>query len=171
MSELRLFVGIVNLYVRFFLPIYSLYRLPGKDQQWHWTKDNDKAFWMVDNIITLDEVLTHYDPHLPLCLATLPSLNGLEECLRHIMPDERRTNRLYIRPTLLLSESQTSHKKRRKLWIVFVKESDCSLMFIKKICLFTTREPLIAMCGPKRGITVTTAVRLQRCAFSIAGNN
>lgn len=110
-SELRLFVGIVNLYVRF-LPIYSLYRLPGKDQQWHWTKENDKAFWMVENIITSDEVLTHYDPLLPLCFATLPSLNGLEAILRHIRPDERRTNRLYTSGSLCLSEKVKLFTKR-----------------------------------------------------------
>lgn len=129
-----------------------MYRLPGKDQQWHWTKENDKAFWMVENIITSDEVLTHYDPLLPLCLATLPSLNGLEECLRHIMPDERRTNRLYIRPTLLLSESQTSHKKRRKLWILFVEESDLPLMFIKDRFVFSQLVSLLSLCvAQKRG--------------------
>lgn len=148
-SELRLFVGIVNLYVRF-LPIYSLYRLPGKDQQWHWTKENDKAFWMVENIITSDEVLTHYDPLLPLCFATLPSLNGLEAILRHIR--EENKSLIYIRLTLPLRESKTFHKKRRKLWILFVEESDLPLMFIKDRFVFSQFVSLLSLCvAPKRG--------------------
>lgn len=81
MSEHRLFVGIVNIYVR--------YLLLGQ-----WTKNSDKAFRMVKNNITSDEVLTHYDPDLPLCFATSHSLNGLEAILRHIRPDDRRTSRL-----------------------------------------------------------------------------
>lgn len=59
---------------------------------------------MVETIITSDEVLTHYDPHLPLCFAILTSLNGLEAILRHIKPDERRTNRLSTSGSLCPSE-------------------------------------------------------------------
>lgn len=44
-------------------------------------------------------------------------------------------------------------------------------MFIKEIRLFTTREPLIAMCGPQKRIADTTAVRLQRCTFPLDGYN
>lgn len=99
MSEHHLFVGIVNFYVR--------YLLLGQ-----WTENSDNAFRMVKNNITSHQELTHYDPLLPLCFATLPSLNGLEAILRHIRPDERRTNRLNTSGSLCPSEKVKLFTKR-----------------------------------------------------------
>lgn len=129
------------------------------------------AFWMVETIITSDEVLTHYDLDLPLCFPTLPSLNGLEECLRHIMPDERRTNRLNTSGSLCPSEKVKLLTKREGSSGYYLLRKAIALFIYKKIRLFTTREPLIAMCGPHKRIAGTTAVRLQRCTFPLDGYN
>lgn len=88
-SELRSFLEIVNYYARF-LPnlstiLHLLYILLEKDHQWHLTNDCDEAFRTVKKLITSDEVRTHYDQHLLLCLATDASPYGLAAVLSHIM--------------------------------------------------------------------------------------
>lgn len=59
-------------------------------------KENDKVFWMVENIIILDEVFIYYDLFLLFCFVILFFFNGLEVILCYIRFDERRINCLYI---------------------------------------------------------------------------
>lgn len=58
----------------------------------------------------------------------------------------------YIRLTLPLRESKTSQIKRRKLWILFVEESNLPLMFIKDRFVFSQLVSLLSLCvAQKRG--------------------
>ena len=90
-SELRSFLGIVNYYARFIHNLSSvlhpLHNLLEKNRTWCWTKDSDEAFKTVKKLITSDEILTHYDPNLLLCLATDASPCGLGAVLSQIMPN------------------------------------------------------------------------------------
>ncbi|KAL5018941.1 hypothetical protein ScPMuIL_004663 [Solemya velum] len=137
-SELRSFLGIVNYYACF-LPnlsstLHPSYQLLEKGRVWNWTAECAAAFENIKKLITSDEVLTHYDPALPLRLATDASPYGLGAVLSHAMPDGNE------RPVAYASRS-----------------------------LLTDHQPLISIFGPKKGVSTTSAARLQRQALYLSG--
>ena len=69
--EVRSFLGLINYYHSWFLPnmataVHLLNQLLEKNHKWKWTEQCDEAFLKVKEMITLEQVLTHYDPSLPL---------------------------------------------------------------------------------------------------------
>ena len=89
--EVRSFLGLINYYHRF-LPnlstvVHPLTQLLEKNHQWKWTEQCEIAFRKVKEIITSEQVLTHYDPSLPLRLASDASPVGIGAVLSHVMHD------------------------------------------------------------------------------------
>ena len=89
-SQLRSFLGLVNYYHKF-LPnlssvISPLRRLLEKNVVWEWSSDCEKAFDDVRSWIASEQVLTHYDPGVPLKLACDASSYGLGAVLSHVFP-------------------------------------------------------------------------------------
>ena len=71
-SELHSFLGMVNYYGKF-LPnlattLSPFYRLLRQNTAWYWGPKQKKAFRTVKNLLKSNQVLTHYDGHLPLLL-------------------------------------------------------------------------------------------------------
>ena len=175
MSELRSFLGIVNYYARF-IPnlssvLHPLYNLLEKDRKWCWTKDSDEAFKTVKKLITSDEILTHYDPNLPLCLATDASPYGLGAVLSHIMPNGEERPIAYASRSLSTSEKNYSQIEKEALGIIWGVKRFNTYVYGRHFRLITDHEPLISIFGPKKGIANTTAARLQRYALFLAGYN
>ena len=80
-SSLRGFLGMVNYYHRF-LPnlasvLHPLNQLLEKDQKWMWSKECEQAFDEAKSLITLEQVLLHYDPDFPIRVACEASAHGL----------------------------------------------------------------------------------------------
>ena len=67
--------------------LHPLYVLLENDRKWSWSRECQESFAEVKKLITSEEVLTHYDPDLPLYLATDASPYGLGAVLSHVMPD------------------------------------------------------------------------------------
>ena len=84
-AELGSFLGLVNYYNRF-LPNLStvVHPLPWNNQ-WKWTEQCETAFYNVKEMIISEQVLTHYDPSLPLRLACDASPMGIGAVLSHVM--------------------------------------------------------------------------------------
>ena len=89
-AELRSFLGLVNSYNRF-LPNLSTVAHPLnqllENHQWKWTEQCETAFYNVKEMITSEQVLTHYDPILPLRLARDASPVEIGAVLSHVMND------------------------------------------------------------------------------------
>lgn len=90
-AEVRSFLGLINYYRRF-LPnlvtaVHPLNQLLEKNHKWKWTEQCDEAFRKVKEMITSEQVLTHYDPSLPLRLACDASPVGIGAVLSHVMTD------------------------------------------------------------------------------------
>ena len=90
-AEVRSFLGLVNYYNRF-LPnlstvVHPLNQLLENSCQWKWTEQCQTAFHNVKDMITSEQVLTHYDPSLPLRLACDASPVGIGAVLSHVMND------------------------------------------------------------------------------------
>ena len=90
-AELRSFLGLVNYYNRFLLNlstvVHPLNQLLENNHQWKWTEQCETAFYNVKEMITSEQVLTHYDPSLPLRLACDASPVGIGAVLSHVMND------------------------------------------------------------------------------------
>ncbi|XP_044764494.1 uncharacterized protein K02A2.6-like [Coccinella septempunctata] len=90
-TEVRAFTGLINYYGRFLKnlssKLYPLYNLLKDGVVFKWDAKCQKAFDTVKKEIMSDRVLAHFDPQLPLILATDASPYAVGAVLSHIYPD------------------------------------------------------------------------------------
>jgi hypothetical protein len=88
-AQLKPFLGLVNYYGKFLpdLPtvLNPLHRLLHKGQQWKWNQICEDAFRKVKELVTSEQVLTHYDPEEPIKLACDASTYGIGAVISHII--------------------------------------------------------------------------------------
>ena len=90
--QLRSFFGLINYYHKFLPNLSSvvslLRRLLEKDVAWEWSSDCKKAFDDVRSCIASEQVMTHYNPDMPLKFACVASSYSLGAVLSHVFPQE-----------------------------------------------------------------------------------
>ena len=91
LQPLRSFLGLINYYGKFIpnlatilQPLNSLLQARKK---WNWSVECAQAFQEAKSQITSAQILTHYDPTLPIKLASDASAYGLGAVISHVMPD------------------------------------------------------------------------------------
>ena len=94
-KELRSFLGMMN-YYRKFIPslatvLKPLTELLQHNNRWHWNSDCFAAFMKAKELLTQSPVLVHYDPTLPMKLATDAPSHGVGAVSSQM---ERETNRI-----------------------------------------------------------------------------
>lgn len=94
-EELQLFLGKAT-YYRIFIPDLSTKDHPLRDmflnKSFTWTKDAEKTYMDIKNILISPQVLMPYDSSLPLLLTTDASKTGLGAVLSHKLNNRRRTS-------------------------------------------------------------------------------
>ena len=107
-SQLRLFLGLVNYYQKFihnlFTMLYPLNCLLKLGAKWHWTKECEKAFDSAKLALMSEKLLVHYDPDLPLQLAGDASEYGIGAIISHVFPDGNEKPIAFASRTLTSSE-------------------------------------------------------------------
>ncbi|KAK9693952.1 Reverse transcriptase (RNA-dependent DNA polymerase) [Popillia japonica] len=90
-SQVRAFVGLVNYYRRFLQNasdiLHPLNNLLQNNVPFRWTKECKRCFENVKKQMQTSNVLCHFDPKLPLILATDASQYGVGAVLSHRFPD------------------------------------------------------------------------------------
>ena len=90
-TELRSFLGLVNYYGKFVANLstvlHPLNNLLKADTKWKWDAACSKAFTQAKAELASAQVLTHYDPQLPIRLAADASSYRVGTVVSHIMPD------------------------------------------------------------------------------------
>ena len=172
-SQLRSFLGLVTYYSKF-IPDMStvlqpLHQLLEKDRKWKWTKECSKAVDKIMEIITSDMVLTHYDPNLPVTLACDASSYGLGCVISHVLPNGEEKPIAFASRTLNKAEKKYSQIDKEALAIVWAVKKNNLYLYGKKFTLITDHKPLVTIFSPEKGISATTAARLQRYALFLAG--
>ena len=80
-QELRSFLGLLSYYGKFIPNLSSILHplnpLLKDNQKWEWTNERSQAFKRTKDQLTPSEVLTHYDPKLPITLAADASAYGI----------------------------------------------------------------------------------------------
>ncbi|XP_062575345.1 uncharacterized protein K02A2.6-like [Saccostrea cucullata] len=169
-KELQTWLGIVN-YYRKFVPNMStlsgpLTHLLAQDVTWTWTQECSEACAKIKDLLVSSQVMAHYNPHKPLELAVDASGYGLGAVISHTDGASEKPI-AYASRTLTAAEKNYSQIEREALAIIFGVTKFHSYLYGRKFTLITDHKPSTTIFGPKKGIPVLTASRLQRWALQL----
>ena len=114
--------------------------------KWVWNERCNSACLKVNNMITADVVLTHYD--LPVQLACDASPYGLRSVLSHV------TERPVVFASLALTKSERNYAQidKEAFGIVWSRKQLYTYLFGRSFTLVTDLHPLTSMFSPNKGI-------------------
>ena len=165
-SQLRSFLGLVNYYNRF-LPnassvLQPLHQLLEQNSKWQWTEQCEQAFTEAKRLITSEQLLTHYDPGLPVRLACDASPTGIGAVLSHVMLDGSERPVAFASRSLTKTERRYAQIDKEALSIVWGVKRFHVYLFGRQFTLLTDHKPLTSIFHPEKGVPAMTAARLQR---------
>lgn len=112
----------------------------------------------------------HYDPQKPLSLAVDASPKGLGAVISHETKEGERPIAYALR-SLTPAERNYSQLEREGLAIIFGLQKFHQYLYGRRFTLITDNKPLGLIFGPKKGIPVLAATRIQRWAIKMAAYN
>lgn len=173
-GELQSFLGLANQYRKFVAnmsmvaaPLNELLR---KDVHWKWTTACEQSFTKIKELLTQENVLTHYDPDGELCLSVDASPTGLGAVLTQKVDREEKPIAFGSR-TLTAAEKNYSQLDREALAIIYGVKKFHYYLYGRKFVLFSDNLPLCHILSPKRGMPGLAAARIQRWALELADYN
>lgn len=171
-SELRSFLGSLNYYARFIPNLQSkcasLHRLLQKNVRWTWTSNDTRIFTQLKMAISSKNVLVHFDPNLPVILATDAFEKGLGAILMHRYPDGSDKPIAAASRSLTKTESRYAPIDREALAIMFGVSKFHQYLYGRKFTLKTDHKPLERIFGENKEIPKMAASRLTRWAISLS---
>lgn len=175
LNEVRAFIGFVNYYGSF-IPNLStilspLYRLLRKDNIFNWTKNCEASFQNAKTVFESDTILAHYDPSLPLTLATDASSYGIGAVLSHVYPDGTERVIQYASQTLSETQRKYSQIDKEAYAIIFGIKKFYQYLYATKFTLITDHRPLVQIFSPTKGLPLFSALRMQHYALFLQGFN
>ena len=166
-SELRSVVGLVNYYARFLpnlagklAPIYKLLR---KDSEWEWTREHQKAFDSVKELISHNTGLAHYDPSAELLLTTDASSVGVGAVLEIRTPEGVNCPRILTKP-----ECHYAQIEREALGIIFGVQKFRQYLLGRRFTLRTDHRPLVTLFAENHGVPQLASARIKRWALILS---
>ncbi len=121
-QQLRSIVALVNYYGKLIFNlaclVNTLNTLLHKDATWQWDATCQMAFQRAKEALTSSPVLLHYDPALPVSLATDASAYGVGAVISHTLPDGTEHPIAFASCTLTSSESHYAQIEKEALSIV-----------------------------------------------------
>ena len=169
-TQLSAFLGMVQYYPKF-LPdlathLAPLHRLLQKDVKWSWGAAEEASFRLVKEMLLQDRVLMHYDPDLPLVLATDSSSYGLGVVLSHRTPEGVERPIVYASRSLSETEKKYSQIEKEALSMIWGVKKFQTYLKGPHFTLVTDHQPLKYIMDPRKAVPVTAAARIQRwCLF------
>ena len=164
-TDLRSFIGMVQYYSRFIQNLSNLlaplHHLLKKGIKWSWTGKEQAAFQKVKSILQ-EDLLTHYNPTLPLVMASDSSSYRLGAVLSHEMPDGSERPIAYASRTLTEMEKKYAQIEREALSIIWGVKKFQSYLEGRSLKLITDHKPLKYIMIPGKEVPVTAAARIQR---------
>lgn len=171
-DEVRAFVGLVNYYGRFLVDlssnIYPINNLLKTSVPFEWDTACEKAFRWVKKEIQSEKVLVHYDPRLPLLLATDASPYGVGAILSHRYPDGSEKPIQYASKTLNKTQQNYSQIDKEAYAIIFGIQKFYQYLYGNRFILITDNKPLSRILSPEKGLPVLSALRMQHYAVFLA---
>ena len=168
-QELRSFLGLLNYYGKFIANLATIiHPLNELLRKWKWSEDCDKAFELAKQQLSSSQLLTHYDPSLPIHMAADASAYGIGAVISHTLADGTERPIAFASRTLSSSEKNYAQLEKEALALVFGVKKFHQYLYGRRFTLITDHKPLTTILGPKRGIPSLAAARLQRWAILLS---
>lgn len=168
-DEIRAFTGLVNYYGRFFehlsTTLYPINNLLKNDIPFLWDKKCEDAFKKVKSEMQSDKFLVHYDPRLPLLLATDASPYGVGAVLSHLYENGTERPIQYASQTLNATQQRYSQIDKEAYAIIFGIRKFYQYIYGRKFTLVTDNKPVLQIFSPKKGLPTMSAMRMQHYAI------
>lgn len=133
-----------------------------------WSKQCSDAVKSAKQLLTISDLLTHYDPALPLKLAADASPYGLGAVISHVLPEGAERPIAFASRSLSKSEQNYSRIDKEALALVYGVKKFNTYLYGRKFTLVTDHKPLTSILGPQKGISSVAAARLQRWAILLS---
>lgn len=174
-TELRSFLGMIYYYERF-IPnlstvLRALNKLLQKDTKFFWSTECEKSFQAAKNAFTSPKCLVHFDPRLPLTLATDASSYGVGAVLSHVYPDGSERAIQYASQTLTKTQQSYAQIDKEAYVIIYGIKKFQQYLQGAKFTLITDHRPLTQIFSPTKGFPFYTAARMQHYALCLQSFN
>lgn len=167
-EQVRSFVGLINYYGRFFpnlsTVLYPLINLLKDEVPFKWSTECDKSFALVKREMQSDRFLVHYDPSLPVVLATDASPYGVGAVLSHQYPDGTERPLQYASQTLTRIQQRYSQIDKEAYSITFGIRKFHQYLYGRKFTLVTDNKPISQIFSESKGLPTMSAMRMQHYA-------
>ena len=107
----------------------------------------------------------HYDPSLPLKLATDASQYGLGAVISHMLLSGEEKPIAFASRSLSKNEKNYSQIDKEALSLIYGIQKFHTYLYGRKFMLVTDHKPLTSILGPKKGVPSVAAACLQRWAL------
>lgn len=171
-KQLQSFIGSVTYHDKFIknraILLQPLYELLKKGSKWEWTQQCARAFQKIKKELASPKVLTHYDPNKELILSCDASPYGLGAMISHTMEDGSEQPIAFASRSLSSAEMGYEQIHREAAAIIFGVNKFYVYLFNRQFTLKTDHRPLTMIFGPKKGIPLIAANRLQRWSLYLS---
>ncbi|KAI5751278.1 hypothetical protein M8J77_006027 [Diaphorina citri] len=172
-SELRTFLGMANYYNKFIPDLASilhpLNQLLRKGWKFTWTGECERSFNKVKEEICNENVLVHYNPDLPVTLATDASPIGLGAVLSHRYPDGSDRPIAFASRALTICEKNYSQIDKEATAIYWGIKKFFQYVYGRKFILITDNKPLTTIFNPYKSLPALSATRMLHYALFLSG--
>ncbi len=148
-QELCSFLGLLNYYGKFFrnlaIILHPLNKLLQANRKWNWTAKCVTAFQMAKDQLVSADVLTHYNPDLPIRMAADASAYGIGAVISHVLPDGSEKPISFASRTLTLTEKNYAQVEKEPQSFVFGVKKIHQYLYGRKFTLITDHKPLTAI--------------------------
>ena len=174
LHELRILLGMVNYYAKFLPNVATLlapwYHLLRKETTFHWSKECERVWSQVKQILTSDRVLVHFDPAKSIVLSCDASPVGLGCVLSHLVDGVERPI-AYAARSLTDAERNYCQLEREGLAIIYGLTKFHKFVYGRHFIIETDNKPITRILGNKVGIPSLAASRLQRWALMLMAHD
>ncbi|KAK2578340.1 hypothetical protein KPH14_012794 [Odynerus spinipes] len=172
-TELRAFLGMINYYGRFIPnlssilnPLHSLLeKKDGREVPFEWTTSTENAFIAAKKEFLSERVLVHYDPKLPLIVATDASAYGVGAVLSHRFSDGTERVIQYASQSLSRTQRNYAQIDKEAYAIIFAIKKFYQYLYGNRFTLVTDHRPLTQIFSQQKALPIHSAMRMQHYAI------